>query len=92
MSKKSRPVVAFLQQWGAFSSDLLRYQPKLSMADVGAMYGYYDARYFCRVFKSETGTTPTVHQKSFQKQVCFLIFALTRLQNSLGCATIIVCF
>lgn len=31
----------------------------LSVADIGAMCGYYDAKYFSRVFKAETGFSPT---------------------------------
>ncbi|MBQ8356183.1 MAG: helix-turn-helix transcriptional regulator [Clostridia bacterium] len=35
----------------------------LSVADVGAMCGYYDARYFSRVFKRETGFSPVEYAK-----------------------------
>lgn len=31
---------------------------RLSVADIGMMCGYYDSRYFARIFRKETGMTP----------------------------------
>ena len=36
---------------------------KLSIAEIGAMCGYYDGRYFSRVFKKNTGVTPEEYSK-----------------------------
>ena len=33
---------------------------RLSIADIGEMCGYYDSRYFSRVFKKQVGVTPEV--------------------------------
>lgn len=33
---------------------------QLSIADIGEMCGYYDSRYFSRVFKKQVGVTPEV--------------------------------
>ena len=45
---------------------LLSKQNELSLqiGDISMLCGYYDQRYFCRIFKRETGMTPTEYLKS----------------------------
>ena len=46
---------------------LLRKQKELGLhiGDVGVLCGYYDARYFSRIFKLQTGMTPMEYAKKF---------------------------
>ncbi len=48
---------------------LLRKQKELCMqiSEVGALCGYYDPRYFSRIFKRETGLTPLEYSKKHYK-------------------------
>lgn len=39
-------------------------KPGLSVADIGAMCGYFDARYFSRAFKKHTGLSPEEYRLS----------------------------
>ena len=40
----------------------------LQIGDISMLCGYYDQRYFCRIFKRETGMTPTEYLKSTASQ------------------------
>ena len=40
---------------------------KLSVADVAASVGFHDPSYYCRVFKKETGLTPSDYRKRLKK-------------------------
>lgn len=40
---------------------------KLSVADVAASVGFHDPSYYCRVFKKETGLTPSDYRKRLNK-------------------------
>lgn len=42
-------------------------QTRLSIADISALCGYYDPRYFSRIFKKETGATPLEYAKKHQR-------------------------
>ena len=48
---------------------LLKQQEELhlSIADIGAMCGYYDGHYFSRIFKKQTGISPGDYALSFKK-------------------------
>ena len=41
---------------------------QLSISDIGAMSGYYDAKYFSRVFKKATGLAPTEYIEAYCKE------------------------
>jgi len=41
---------------------------QLSISDIGAMSGYYDAKYFSRVFKKTTGLSPTEYIEAHCKE------------------------
>ena len=49
----------------AYAKKLLRENDSLhyGIAEIGAMAGYYDSRYFARVFKESTGVTPQAYAK-----------------------------
>lgn len=40
---------------------------QLSVADIGAMSGYYDAKYFSRIFKKVTGVSPTQYLEGIKE-------------------------
>ena len=45
-------------------NDLLR----LPVSEIALMCGFYDPAYFCRLFRAETGITPTAYQKKHKRQ------------------------
>jgi len=53
----------------AHAKKLLRKQKELNLpiSEIGTLCGYYDPRYFARIFKKETGLTPSEYIKKHSK-------------------------
>lgn len=44
------------------SKKIIRERPEMMLEEVCQLCGYNDYRYFCRVFKSQTGITPSQYR------------------------------
>ena len=49
------------------AKEILRLQPELSIRETGEMVGFQDPFYFSKVFKKETGMTPSGYRENMEE-------------------------